>query len=315
MPSPKPPARRKALKKSAAAATPQPVVPHPVSVPCWEKIPSLLHGFSTRPAGHSKIYSPDRTVGELNLGFTASDTRRNVERNRRAFTQSLGAGKKTRLIPLRQIHSDLMREVTTANAVEFSGKKPLAGDGLITRDPDLLLAIQTADCIPIFIVDPVNHAVAAFHAGWRGTVRRIVQKGVGLMRLRYGSDPKKLLAAIGPGIGPCCYAVGEEVVSEFTSQFAYADKLFREVYDLDPIKEKYPMLFLTARAPGHSNLGPQTHLDLWEANRRQLLDAGLSPKNIWMSGECTSCDTQKYFSHRAERGFTGRMMSVIGLRR
>jgi polyphenol oxidase len=312
MPSPKRPAPRKILKKStsAAAATLQ-----AVTVPSWEKIPNLIHGFSTRPAGYSKIYSPGRTVGELNLGFTASDTRRNVERNRRAFTQSLGAGKKATLIPLRQIHSDLIREVTTANAAQFSGKKPLAADGLITRDPDLLLAIQTADCIPIFIVDPVNHAVAAFHAGWRGTVRRIVQKGVGLMRLRYGSDPKKLLAAIGPGIGPCCYAVGEEVVSEFTSQFIYADKLFREVYDLDPIKEKYPMLFLTARAPGHSNLGPQTHLDLWDANRRQLLDAGLTAKNIWQSKECTSCDLQKYFSHRAERGFTGRMMSVIGLRK
>jgi YfiH family protein len=311
MPSPKRSAPSNTHKKSASRTA---AAPQPVTNPRWHKIPNLIHGFSTRPAGLTRIYSPDRATGELNLGFTASDTRRNVERNRRLFTQSLTAPKKAKLITLRQIHSDVIREVTASNSAEFSGKKALAADGLITRDPNLLLAIQTADCVPILVVDPVNHAIAAFHAGWRGTVRRIVQKGVGLLRLRYGSDPGKLLAAIGPGIGPCCYAVGEEVVSEFTSQFDYASELFREVYDLDPIKEKYPMLFLTARAPGHSNLGPQTHLDLWEANRRQLLDAGLSPKNIWLSKECTSCSTDKYFSHRAERGFTGRMMSVIGLR-
>ncbi len=275
-----------------------------------------MHGFSTRSGGLTTIYSPDRSAAELNLGFTASDTRRNVERNRRLFTgsplpSSKSAGKQPQLATLRQIHSDLIREASPAGAAQ---RAALAGDGITTDQPGLLLAIQTADCIPILIVDPVNHAVAAFHAGWRGTVRRIVEKGVGLMRLRYGSDPAKLLAAIGPGIGPCCYAVGEEVISEFTSQFAYAPKLFREVYDLDPIKEKYPMLFLTARAPGHSNLGPQTHLDLFEANRRQLLDAGIKAKNIWLSGECTACSTGKYFSHRAERGFTGRMMSAIGLR-
>jgi YfiH family protein len=179
----------------------------------------------------------------------------------------------------------------------------------------LLLGIQTADCVPVLLIDPENRAVAAFHAGWRGTVKRIVERGVGLMRVRYGSRPEKLLAAIGPCIGACCYSVGEEVVAEFASQFAYSADLFREVYDLDPIKQKYPMLFLTARAPGHSNLGPQTHLDLVEANRRQLLDAGLKSKNIWASGECTQCHPEKYFSHRGEHGFTGRMLSVIGIRR
>ena len=306
------PASRKTKKKSAR----RPIAsPQPLSNPRWQELPWLIHGFSARPGGVTTIYSPDRAAGELNLGFTASDTKRNVERNRRLFTESLThakpAAKKPRLTTLRQIHSSIIHEATPATAALDA---PPQADGLITDQPGILLAVQTADCIPILIVDPVNQVVAAFHAGWRGTVRRIVQNGVGLMRLRYGSDPAKLLAAIGPGIGPCCYAVGEEVVSEFTSQFAYAPKLFREVYDLDPIKEKYPMLFLTARAPGHSNLGPQTHLDLWQANRRQLLDAGLKPKNIWLAEECTACSTDKYFSHRAERGFTGRLMSVVGLR-
>jgi copper oxidase (laccase) domain-containing protein len=101
---------------------------------------------------------------------------------------------------------------------------------------------------------------------------------------------------------------------EFDSQFNYASELFFEVYDSNPVKDKYPLLFLTARAPGHSNVGPSLHLDLVEANRRQLLDAGLDPQNIFVQGDCTSCRTDRYFSHRADRGFTGRSLSVIGIR-
>lgn len=127
------------------------------------------------------------------------------------------------------------------------------------------------------------------------------------------------MAVVGPSIGPCCYAVGEEVRHEFESQFAYARELFSEVHDSNPVRKKYPMLFLTARAPGHSNIGPQIHLDLWEANRRQLLDAGVPARRITVIGECTACTGlgtaagRKYFSHRAESGFTGRMMAVVGV--
>ena len=137
------------------------------------------------------------------------------------------------------------------------------------------------------------------------------------MRLRYGSRPEDLIAVVGPSIGACCYSVGEEVRHEFESQFAYAQELFREVYDSDPVREKYPLLFLTARAPGHSNIGPQIHLDLWEANRRQLLDAGLKASRIAVVGECTACARVgaglKYFSHRGESGFAGRVMGVVGV--
>jgi hypothetical protein len=102
------------------------------------------------------------------------------------------------------------------------------------------------------------------------------------------------------------------VRSEFLSQFSYAPELFSEVYDSDPVKEKYPLLFLTARAPGHSNIGPNLHLDLIEANRRQLLDAGLRPASIAAAYRCTNCEPEMFFSYRAERGFCGRMMSVVG---
>ena len=125
---------------------------------------------------------------------------------------------------------------------------------MITSTPGLLLAIQTADCLPVILVDPEHHAVGVFHAGWRGTVQRIVEKGVGEMHRRFGTRARELRAAVGPGIQGCCYEVGEEVRTRFESQFAYADKLFREVKESDPVREKYPLLFLTARAPGHGEL-------------------------------------------------------------
>jgi len=161
---------------------------------------------------------------------------------------------------------------------------------------------------------PAWNAATALHAGWRGTLKRIAENGVGRMRVEFRSRPENLVAAIGPGIGGCCYAVGEEVRSEFRSQFAYAEELFTEVSDSDPVREKYPLLFLTARAPGHSNLGPQLHLDLMEANRRQLLDAGLRADAITVVGDCTRCQNNRYFSYRAEQGFTGRLLSVVGVR-
>jgi hypothetical protein len=188
------------------------------------------------------------------------------------------------------------------------------GDGLITDTPGLLLAVQTADCLPVFIVDKKHRAVGVFHAGWRGTVKRIVEKGVGETRRHFGSRPRDLAAAIGPGVHNCCYTVGAEVRDNFASQFAYAAGLFHEVEESDPVREKYPMLFLTARAPGHSTLPKKIFLNLVEANRRQLLDAGVPAKNIEASPLCTSCRTDLLFSHRAEKGVTGRMLGVAGIK-
>ena len=185
---------------------------------------------------------------------------------------------------------------------------------MVTDVPGIVLAILTADCLPVILIDPKKRAVGVFHAGWRGTVKRIVEKGVGVMRLHFGSRARDLAAAIGPGVHNCCYTVGEEVRDQFTSQFAYGNCLFHEVKESDPVREKYPMLFLTARAPGHSNLPVKIFLDLVEANRRQLLDAGLSSKNIKASAWCTSSNPGLLFSHRAENGITGRQMGVASIR-
>ncbi len=278
-------------------------------VPGWD-LPWLWSGFSTRRDGLSRAYCAENAKGELNLGFTAEDERETVLDNRRLLAEAVTGSAETLLVTLRQFHSNLLLRATSADA---GRERPQCADGLMTDEPGLLLAVMAADCIPVLVADRKRRVVAAFHAGWRGTVKRIVEGGIGRMRLEFDSRPENLIAAIGPGIGPCCYAVGEEVISEFESQFVYARELFHEVYSRDPARKKYPMLFMTQRAPGHSHMGPEIHLDVVKANRRQLLDAGLRAKSIEIVGGCTSCQPQWFFSHRASRGHTGRMMAVIGI--
>lgn len=290
-------------------------------VPGWEKFPWLRAAFSTRLHGASMAYNYGEGPGELNLGWTDADPADTVAENRARFVRAAaGRGGPGVLVTVRQTHTPIVRVVEPNHGplATPDGKAMLRGDALATRLPGLLLGVQTADCVPVLVADTRTRAVAAFHAGWRGTLGRIVERGIGTMRLRFGSRPADLIAAIGPSIRSCCYAVSEEVRFEFDSQFAYGRELFHEVYDSDPVRDKYPLLFLTARAPGHSNIGPQLHLDLAEANRRQLVDAGLSERRITVLPECTACarlpdGRRKYFSHRGEHGFTGRMLSVIGV--
>jgi YfiH family protein len=273
----------------------------------FDNIPWLLHGFSTRSGGSSRVYGGN----SLNLGFTAHDSRVAVERNRREFLGKLGAttGKKFwPLVTVRQIHSDLIHCVS-----EVPGE-PLVGDGLVTNAPELLLGIQTADCLPVILVDVKRKAVGVFHAGWRGTIKRIVEKGAGEMRRCFGTRPRDIRAAIGPGVHMCCYEVGSEIREQFEAQLPYGADLFHEIEEHDEVREKYPMLFLTARAPGHSKFPKQIFLDLVEANRRQLIAIGVSANHIGVSPLCNSCHTEMLFSHRAERGKTGRMLASAGIK-
>jgi polyphenol oxidase len=271
-------------------------------------VPWLVHGFSTWQGGVSTCFGGK----SLNLGLTPHDLQKNVERNRELFQKAVGAiddqGKPWPLLQVRQIHSAIVHRVDAASV------HAAAGDGVISNTPGLLLAIKTADCVPVLIADVRRRVVGAFHAGWRGTVARVVEKGVGEMRRQFGSEPRDLRAAIGPCIRKCCYSVGAEVRAKFESQFNYAGEIFEEVFDSNAIHIKYPMLFLNQRAPGHGDLGPEIHLDLVAANKRQLQDAGMEAEHISVVGGCTACDTRRFFSHRAEFGKTGRMMAVIGMR-
>jgi purine-nucleoside/S-methyl-5'-thioadenosine phosphorylase / adenosine deaminase len=265
-----------------------------------------VHGFSTRLGGVSRVYGGHA----LNLGFTQQDSRAAVERNRRLFLKELDAVSGRSgwpLVTLRQIHSDLIHRIDRVP------EQPLAADGMVTDTPGLVLAVLAADCLPIILADRKRRAVGIFHAGWRGTVKRIVEKGVGEMRKHFSSDPRNLVAAIGPGVRACCYEVGEEVRTRFEGQFSYASSLFREIKESDPVREKYPLLFLMARAPGHGELPAKLFLDLVEANRRQLLDAGVLAKNIDAEAPCTVCHPELLFSFRAEKGVTGRLMGAAGI--
>jgi len=171
---------------------------------------------------------------------------------------------------LHQIHSGLVLEAAGPGADRFAD-----GDALVSNQPGTVAGVRTADCVPILIADERTHAVAAIHAGWRGTAAGIAAGAVRELITRYGSRPQDLRAAIGPAIGPCCYEVGPEV----------------------------------ARQLGMAAEGP-VKVDLAAINRRQLADAGVS--DIWLAAECTFCEAGRYFSFRREKEAAGRMISFVG---
>jgi YfiH family protein len=262
-----------------------------VQIPAWKRYPWLRHGFSTRSGGVSEVYGSK----SLNLGWTKDDDPALVAENRQRLMSAVAETASPQTAPpaitLRQVHSTITHVVQPGGGPYATpdDRALLEGDGLMTSLPDTLLAIQTADCVPVMVIDPKKRVVAVFHAGWRGTAAAIVEKGVAIMVEEFQSRPDDLIAAVGPSIGPCCYTVGEELHTAFGHNFSYAHELF----DHD-------------------------HLNLWEANRRQLLDSGIPSEQIAVVGECTGCifeasGERKYFSHRIERGFTGRMMSVVGI--
>jgi YfiH family protein len=271
-----------------------------LEIPALSKLPWLIHAFSTRPGGVSALEGENL----LNLGFTDWDTRENVQKNRRRFQAALGASGLP-LIALKQFHSDVVHSFDTAPT------DPCRGDATITDRPNLLLAVQTADCVPILLVDPKKRAVAAIHAGWRGTLARIAAKTIGKMQMHFGTNPPDLLAAIGPSIGPCCYEVGTEVATQFLSQFADAPDYFDEFRTGD---EPNPIQWLNMMPPGHQPPPKGVLLDLPKANRSQLLAAGLRPRNIHTIDLCTACRPDLLFSYRKEGSASGRLMSVIALR-
>ncbi len=265
-----------------------------VTVEAWQHLRWLRAAFSTRIPGASLVYVAgahdlSQRQGEQNLGWTREDDPLLVGANRRRFLRNVTGDPAHPLITVKQVHSGIVHDLTPAETAA-----PLEGDGLISGVPGQLLGILTADCVPVLVADTRTRVVAAFHAGWRGTLARIVEYGLETLRRQHASRSEDLVAAIGPAIRPCCFEVGTEVQAAFTGAFAYADMLFSNP---------------------HAHSRPR--LDLQEANRRQLGDAGLGADQIQTVAECTSCcrtadGRRKYFSYRAENGVTGRMLSVIG---
>ncbi len=271
-----------------------------VQAAAFNQLPWLVHGFSMRGGGVSEI------DGEkvLNLGAVEWDKRENVDENKKRFQAAVGASDLD-FVTLHQIHSDVVR------IVDATPGKQCKGDALATNRNGLLLGVRTADCSPVLVVDPKMRVVAAVHAGWRGTLARIVAKTIGQMQMEFKSDPKDMLAAIGPTIAGCCYEVGTEVAADFSAKFANAAEFFDELRTGD---EPNPLQWLNMMPPGHQPPPKKVLLDLKKANRLQLIEAGVLERNIYVSELCTSCDVDRLFSYRKEGAMSGRLLSVVGIR-
>ena len=244
-----------------------------------DTFPELFHAVFTRRGGVSP--KPWHT---LNLGWMVGDDPRRVEMNYRRVASVVGMPREA-LTTTWQVHGNT---ILVADA-DHRGKSLGKADGLITQTPGIPLLQRYADCTPILLYDPEHRAAGIAHAGWQGVVARTAEAAVRAMTAAFGSDPSRMVAAVGPAIGPCCYEVGPEVVAAIRDTQRDPDDLLRP----------------SDRA-GHA------YLDLWEANARQLRDAGVG--TVEVAGLCTACHTDIFFSHRGEQGRTGRFGAVIMLR-
>lgn len=229
------------------------------------------HGFTTREGG---VSAPpwDR----LNLGGLVGDDPAHVAENWRRLERATGL----EFARVRQVHG--------SRVVRAAGGGPPAdeADAVLSTVAGVAACVSVADCVPVLLADPDGGAVAAVHAGWRGTAARVAAEAVRALSRESGAPAARLLAAVGPSIGPCCYEVSEDLAQRFRVE------LGGEVV-MD---------------------GDRPHLDLWAANRRILAEAGLSPERIEVLGRCTSCEREVFFSHRRDAGRTGRQMAFIAPR-
>ncbi len=222
-------------------------------ISAWDRHRWLVHGFSTRATGDFLEWPGDSEVaGAFGASGFATAT-------------------------LKQVHSHVC-----VRAVEAWGDRRPVADAVLTDRAGVLVGVRTADCVPVLLADPVTQSVAAIHAGWRGAVAGILPNAVSALAAECGVRVPDLEAAIGPGIGPCCFEVGEDVASRFS----------QDAVDRGRAKP---------------------HVDLGSVLAGQLAAVGV--ETVHATGECTSCDLDRYFSYRAERGHTGRMLAVAGLRR
>jgi hypothetical protein len=236
----------------------------------FDAFPELRFAMSTRIGGVSPA-----PLG-MNLSFNVGDDPQNVMQNRSIFFGTVGI-LPDQVVYSGQIHSDIVQEAQGPGKLESC-------DALTTNRRDLYLAISVADCIPIFLYDPVAKCVAAVHSGWKGTEQQIVSKAVRAMSARYGTNARNIVGVIGPGAGVCCYEVGEEVARQFPE----------DVVDRSD--------------PAHPRL------DLKRRNRELLIDMGVNAANIEMSPDCTITGKDRYHSFRRDGNLSGRMLGVIGLK-
>ncbi|MCG0274709.1 MAG: peptidoglycan editing factor PgeF [Thermosediminibacteraceae bacterium] len=254
-------------------------------IPSFEATGLVRHAFSTRNGGCSVGY-----LESLNLGFNKGDEEETVLKNYQIFCDAIGINMEN-LVASNQVHENEIYVATKKDRGKGILKKSdIKGkDALITKEKNVALVTYYADCVPLFFLDPVTPAVGLAHAGWRGTVKKIGLRTVEKMKEEFGTPVERLICGIGPCIAGSCYEVDEPVVEKFKETFEYWESLFE-----------------------YKGNG-RWLLDLVEANRMQLMDAGVRPENITTSGLCTHCRPDLFYSYRRDKGKTGSLVAVIEL--
>ncbi|MBW2333001.1 MAG: peptidoglycan editing factor PgeF [Deltaproteobacteria bacterium] len=251
------------------------------------KYKEIRHFVSTRKGGVSK-----HPFDSLNLGLHVGDDPDNVLKNRKRLAATIG-------IPLR--HFTIGEQIHSGNVTiiseELRGKGSTnhkeainATDAMVTNAADICLVVLVADCVPILFFDPIKRAIGVAHAGWKGTLQFIAQKTVRAMEKAFGSSPQDIIVGAGPSIGPCCYKVGEDVISQVETIFHTRKECIL-----------------------NESKSGEGYFDLWKANLTQLLQAGIKRKNIEMARMCTCHKPDVFFSYRHQKGETGRFCAGITL--
>ena len=281
---------RPAYTDTVRSVTAENGVPY-LSFPMLESESFIEHGFSTRKGGVSTgIYE------SMNLTFNLEDDPENVSENFRRMAAALHT------VPEKMVYS---KQTHTTNVLKIEEHHKGMGivrerdfdniDGLVTNVPGICLVTSYADCIPLFFADSRNQCIGLSHSGWRGTVNRMGEKMVAAMKREYGSRPEDLVCCVGPSICSDCYEVGEDVADKFYDAFS---------------KEDCRAIVL----PSKTGMIGKRQLDLWEANRRILLEAGVPEKNISVTDICTRCNPDKLFSHRAMGEKRGNLCAFLALK-
>ena len=258
-----------------------------LTYPALEELSGFVHAFSTRLGGVSEgIYS------SMNLSFTRGDDENSVMENYRRLAEAVGFSVEN-IVTSDQTHTANVRVITEADRGNGITKpRPYTDvDGMITNVPGLVLATFYADCVPLYFIDPVRKAIGLSHSGWRGTAAHIGAVTVRRMQEEYGSLPEDIYGAIGPSICQECYEVSENVILEF--QKTFPEQSWRDLF--------------------YRKENGKYQLNLWEANRQIMLEAGLIEEHISLPGLCTCCNPEFLFSHRASRGKRGNLGAFLGI--
>ena len=252
------------------------------------KFKEINHFISGRAGGFSK--GPFKT---LNTGFHVGDNDWTVFQNRKKLAHALKVNLEQFTFG-NQTHSSNIAIIDSTKkgkgSTDFESSIPNT-DGLVSKIPNIYLCVQLADCVPILMYDPVMHVVAAVHAGWKGTLRKIAEAAVKTMMHTFDSTPADIIVGIGPSNGPCCYEVEDDVKTEAERSLGNTSGIIKE----------------------HSNPGKYI-FDQWNANFLQLRDCGIPEKNIEISGLCSQCHSDTFFSSRKDNGLTGRITAGIMLK-